>query len=366
MSNLNYFQVTAQLLKGGVPFVLYRKPGDDKLKGLIQKNANLNIVDDVNTDRGFVFAPFDDQRHPAVLLRADAELELSMDSIELVEDTVRSIQLSESNTEFAPQMKEEEQRFQRLVQYAVAEIKAEKCKKIVVSRRERLESKQIEVTRIFRELLLKYSSAMVYFWYHPKVGMWMGATPEYLIERKEGALATMALAGTRKQAPEAADWGEKEIEEQRMVSNYIKRIMDKNLIEGLEQEGPRTHQAGNLEHIATYFKAEITEMTNLNWLLNDLHPTPAVGGVPLKAAKSFIDEHENYDREYYSGYLGELNLKENQSSLFVNIRCMQLVKDAMLFYAGCGITEDSEPMAEWEETCQKMNTLKNVVKNYVL
>jgi len=95
-----------------------------------------------------------------------------------------------------------------------------------------------------------------------------------------------------------------------------------------------------------------------------LHPTPAVCGLPKNEAKSFILENENYDRKYYTGFLGELNSDVNginTSSLYVNLRCMEIAKDEAIIYVGGGITKDSIPEKEWEETVRKTATMKKVL-----
>ena len=96
------------------------------------------------------------------------------------------------------------------------------------------------------------------------------------------------------------------------------------------------------------------------------HPTPAVCGLPAKKAKNFILENENYNREFYSGFLGEINIpkstKNKKSHLFVNLRCMSLENNIARIYVGGGITKDSIPEKEWEETVSKSFTMKSVLK----
>jgi isochorismate synthase len=96
-----------------------------------------------------------------------------------------------------------------------------------------------------------------------------------------------------------------------------------------------------------------------------LHPTPAVCGLPKNEALSFILEHEIHNREFYSGFLGPVNMTSgrgrNSSSLYVNLRCMKLRENTAILYAGCGITVESEPEKEWQETELKANTLLSVI-----
>ena len=88
---------------------------------------------------------------------------------------------------------------------------------------------------------------------------------------------------------------------------------------------------------------------------------------PLDATqKIFILENENYNREYYTGFLGELNKKsikkkKLKSDLYVNLRCMQIKNQQAFIYMGCGITKDSNPEKEWEESVNKSMTMKKIL-----
>jgi isochorismate synthase len=98
-----------------------------------------------------------------------------------------------------------------------------------------------------------------------------------------------------------------------------------------------------------------------------LHPTPAVCGLPKENAKQFILENEGYERKFYSGFLGELNLntilnKVVDSDLFVNLRCMEIERHKVHLYIGCGITKDSNPEKEYIETANKAMTMKQILK----
>jgi isochorismate synthase len=109
----------------------------------------------------------------------------------------------------------------------------------------------------------------------------------------------------------------------------------------------------------------------LQQVINLLHPTPAVCGLPKEKSKAFILENENYDRSFYTGFLGELNSSfatdSVSSNLFVNLRCMQIEVASKLtmtkayLYMGCGITKDSIPEKEWTESVNKSMTMKKVL-----
>jgi isochorismate synthase len=99
-------------------------------------------------------------------------------------------------------------------------------------------------------------------------------------------------------------------------------------------------------------------------MLSLLHPTSAVCGTPKEAAIDWIKQAEAHDREFYSGYLGPVNLND-EIYLFVNLRTVKVRKEtngySATYYAGCGITEDSDPEKEWEETEMKCQTLQRIL-----
>jgi isochorismate synthase len=94
--------------------------------------------------------------------------------------------------------------------------------------------------------------------------------------------------------------------------------------------------------------------------LEALHPTPAVCGLPKQEAREFILAHEGYDRRYYTGFVGMLDLA-SATDLYVNLRCMQCHADGQVtLYAGGGILPSSQCGKEWEESRQKMKTMKEI------
>jgi isochorismate synthase len=165
-----------------------------------------------------------------------------------------------------------------------------------------------------------------------------------------------------------------------MVTNYITEAL-KTRLTGLEVSGTTTVKAGNLWHLCTGISGKLVS-GDLQGLVKVLHPTPAVGGVPMVPAKGFILQRENYARGFYTGYLGELNFREtkerttsrrnmenkaygtvrNRTTLFVNLRCMQLLHQKALIYVGGGITAGSIPEREWLETVSKSATMLKVLQ----
>lgn len=202
-----------------------------------------------------------------------------------------------------------------------------------------------------------YPNAFISLVSDPLLGTWLTASPELFLKRQEGKVSSFSLAGTKFSAD--TDLGQKEQEEQSIVTQYIK--------EAFERSGLSTHvnenmeqKAGNLVHLLNIVEGRETgAKANFAQLVQELHPTPAVGGSPLPKAKEVIQK-EGYDRELYTGFLGEWQNIE-AFECYVNLRCAQVFSNGIRFYAGAGITGSSNPQKEYLETEAKMAVLKSVL-----
>lgn len=255
---------------------------------------------------------------------------------------------------------------------AQAAMQAGAFRKVVLSRSETSPLPDaFNAFEFFTALCKAYPHAFVSLVSLPGIGTWIGATPEVLLRADEKNLETVALAGTHKlSAGEDADlfvWGSKERDEQQVVTDYITaRFFSTGL--SAEVSEPETLVAGNVIHLRTQIRSTVGSAESQVWkkVAMALHPTPAVCGYPQAEAKAFIAQHEGYDRSYYTGFLGSIGLDSNTglegtASLFVNLRCVELLRTEAVFYAGAGITLGSQPEAEWNETAFKMETLRSVM-----
>jgi isochorismate synthase len=260
--------------------------------------------------------------------------------------------------------------FLSIVKDAIQEIEKGSFEKVVPSRRKVVTlSERFDIAAAFSRLCKAYPQAFVSLVSSPESGTWIGATPEELVRLEDKAIfRTVAVAGTQPYHeginPRKVAWTHKEIEEQALVERYIISCFKKIRLREYEEHGPKTMVAGNLMHLRSDFTVDLKE-TNFPQLgsimLRLLHPTSAVCGMPMEAAYQFLRQREGYDRGFYSGYLGPVNV-DNNTDIFVNLRCMQLLPGKGIVYAGAGVTVDSVPEQEWEETEMKMNTLLRVIQ----
>ncbi len=339
-----------------LPFVVYNKPNSRQVCGMFQKDASLNLLVNRFDSQGFVFAPFD-QKGQTVLIPTDLSEVLS-DALEHKEKPT-NVQHNASDTG-------SEAMHKALVKKGVSAIKEGKFQKVVLSRKQSVRIRNIDVVNTYLKLLCAYPEAFVYVWFHPKVGLWFGASPETFLQLKENQFTTMSLASTQVyQQHVAPKWSQKEIDEQEFVTSYI---VDKlsSFTKTLGVSKTTTVRAGSLVHLKTDITGVLDTLKEgaLFSLINTLHPTPAVCGLPQSAAQAFIAENEQYDRSYYTGFLGELATGKEGSSdahLFVNLRCMELEHKSAYVYVGGGITKDSHPHEEWLETLAKSAIMLNIL-----
>lgn len=242
-------------------------------------------------------------------------------------------------------------------------LSGEPCK-IVISRAKSIKHSLESPFELFRRLDAAYPHACVFLFSTPFHGTWIGASPELLLKSEGEMISSMSLAGTRPSVHQSdARWDEKNIEEQRIVTDFILRSFR---TAGLTPEisGPATLTHGPVEHLVTRLLTKLPPACTdrkeslISDLLGELSPTPALCGYPRNESMEFILNHETHNRELYGGYVG-LRQKDGDSISYVNLRsgCMDTSSNIITFFAGGGITRHSDPEAEWNETEMKLRTL---------
>ena len=386
--------VVAGALRTGRPLALWREPGAAHPRLLVARSleaayTGLPPALDAQAPAGFAFFPFQDSDHnPAFFLPADVQYDLAEPAAVAVAPAARELVpnltawLTRAPDAAAPLAWHCSPRpappttpaaaYEQLVRQGVAAIASRQVTKVVTSRAAvRPLPPGFDALAVFRHLAGQHPKALVSLVSVPGAGTWLGASPEVLAEvSADGFFRTMALAGTQPavagQAPQAAIWRQKEIEEQALVARYIVSCFKQLRLREYHEEGPRTVAAGRLLHLRTDFEVDFKNVPHPAALGTDmlrlLHPTSAVGGMPKAAALGFLQQHEGYDRAYYSGFLGPVNVvAPGVARLFVNLRCLQLLPEQAVLYAGTGLTIDSDPANEWLETELKMQTVGEII-----
>ncbi|WP_031429152.1 chorismate-binding protein [Flavimarina sp. Hel_I_48] len=368
MTATDVFHRLAAQYAMGLPFVAYKKPREKEVQVIFQNDTQVHEVQTF-MESGFVFAPFNKEKSiliPGKPLKADFYFTEEKSDFELK----------------LPISDEKRQKHIHLVEKAIGEIKRKNLIKVVLSRQQNISTEK-DPLLLFKTLANVYPDAFTYIFYHPSIGVWLGATPETLLRVNGLRFQTMALAGTQVFEDSVdVQWGKKELEEQQLVTDEIVKSLKKFEVKNLNVKDRETVRAGNVLHLRSVITGVMhAKGQQLGRIISALHPTPAVCGLPREAARSFIAKEEGYDRAFYTGFLGELNLQEENSrashrrntenlayksikkstDLYVNLRCMQYDTKEVTLFMGGGVTRDSIPEREWEETVAKAQTMLRVL-----
>jgi isochorismate synthase len=353
--------------------VLNRLPGTDVPELMIQFDSDCRIIHyehEINNSSGFLMAPFNHLSSNGTLLvqpnlvfsgwelneiwsqnNQDKQRFISANSMPSISHYAASYHLPETKKE----------KYLKQLYALIGQMKTNAIGKIVLSRIIKKNITQpLNIGKLFIDLCAAYPNAYVCMAAIPAIGTWIGASPELLVDIDNNKLHTVALAGTQKKPrnPFKTRWGAKERDEQLWVTDYIVEKFNELGIGNFMLNGPFTATAGDIAHLKTTFEVDVPDNFNLGQMLNRFHPTPAVCGRPKGKALQVISEAEPHERAYYCGFWGQLN-KDGKTSLFVNLRTMVLDAQHANLFVGGGITAQSVPEDEWEETALKGKVLLN-------
>lgn len=329
-------KILVDLLNNRKYFVIWRTPGTNDIQLLSGAPKKIKS-DQIRLHSGFVFFPFEGEGY---LFDGN---DYKVNSTELISPYITD------KTEYLTQC-----------QSYIDNICEGKFDKLVLSRIKSIEhSPEFSLSDYFFRLEQQYPDAFVYLTHLPEYGFWCGASPEVLLTEKNNVCTTMSLAGTlsKEHAPE---WSQKELQEQRFVTDYIQYCFHESGFDQISISNQETVTAGQVVHLRNRFSAVVNERAKPFELLRLLFPTPAVCGLPKDGSKKHILQTEKHKRELYSGFLGPIR-NEHDFHFQVNLRCMKIKNQHCYLYLGGGITANSDPEKEWQETELKSKTLSQLL-----
>jgi menaquinone-specific isochorismate synthase len=248
---------------------------------------------------------------------------------------------------------------------ALQAVKEGRLRKVTLARMARAQAQSpIPPEAVLRSLVEHYPQCRI-FAIRRGDACFVGASPEELVSLHDSAVTSTCLAGS---APRGFSEYEdshfsqgllesaKEREEHEIVVDWVSDRMQ-GLCEQLDwNKPPQVLRLGNVQHLATKFSGTSKKNTNVLDFVNALHPTPAVGGIPLELALELIRSVEGFDRGWYTGPVGWVD-KNGFGEFSIALRCALIRgKDAFL-YAGAGIVSASDADREYEETTLKLKPL---------
>lgn len=221
----------------------------------------------------------------------------------------------------------------------------------------------IDPRTVLRRLALELR-ASTRFAFARDTSQFLGATPERLIARHGAAIVTEALAGSIESGARYAERLLASVKDRHEHSLVIEPIVRRlaPLCERLDVAAePRIRTLSTVQHLHTPITGTLRAnpfgaLPHVLDLVEVLHPTPAVGGVPTDEAMRWIADHEPFERGWYAGPIGWFDA-HGDGEFAVALRGCVLAADRAYLYAGGGIVEDSDPDLEYRETELKQHAL---------
>ncbi|MFT5234820.1 MAG: menaquinone-specific isochorismate synthase [Shewanella sp.] len=196
----------------------------------------------------------------------------------------------------------------------------------------------------------------------------ISCTPERLYRRQQRELFTEALAGT---TTRGLNLEEDEVLAQTLLddnkNSHENRLVKNHIVEALTplsnyvgaDSCPKVFKLSHIQHLHRSIRAELKPGVDDFQLLQALHPTPAVGGLPRVPAMNFIRQSEGYARGWYAGACGYFN--KHESEFAVAIRSALIEPGRINLFAGAGIVSGSQADAEWVELENKLATILSIL-----
>jgi isochorismate synthase len=251
--------------------------------------------------------------------------------------------------------------FEDRVARAVAAIERGEVAKVVLARRVDVTADRApDVAAVLRRWAALEPSCTLFSMPTPD-GRFVGASPELLIERVGDRFRSRPLAGTTDRVhaagstlPAALLESTKDTEEHRLVVDALRDALAPWSDDLRVPARPELVHLHNITHLGTTIEGTLREspdggVPDVLGLVSLLHPTPAVGGVPRRAALALIDRLEDGSRGHYAGPVGWID-GTGDGRFVVGIRAMTVDGGAVVMTAGVGIVSGSRPAVELRET----------------
>jgi menaquinone-specific isochorismate synthase len=196
-----------------------------------------------------------------------------------------------------------------------------------------------------------------------------GSTPEMLVRRERGLVASRVLAGTiRRTGDDAHDLtlaatlarSSKDLEEHEFAVRSVADALAPYCTSMNVPEAPFVLHLPNVMHLATDVTGVLDSDASSLALAAALHPSAAVGGTPTADAVAIIREIERLDRGRYAGPVGWIDA-DGDGEWGIALRCAAHQGSRVQLFAGCGIVADSDPAAELAEAAAKFIPVRDAL-----
>ena len=259
--------------------------------------------------------------------------------------------------------------WEELVRKALGAITSGQMQKVVLARQSTLRADSpVDPVALLRRLALRSANTYLFCFEPTGERAFLGASPERLYKRIGDKIYSEALAGTRPRGDcrEADAQYEKELlqcdkeqREHQIVVSDIRAVLDEYCRDVVVADGPEVRKLTYCQHLHTAIRGVLVEGKSDTALLEALHPTPAVGGLPKEAAMRWIFDNEPFERGVYAGPVGWIGADD--AEFCVGIRSGLIRRDTLTLYSGAGIVAGADARAEWRELDAKLANFLAVI-----
>ncbi|WP_310482431.1 isochorismate synthase [Chamaesiphon sp. VAR_48_metabat_403] len=283
----------------------------------------------------------------------DELIQLDLTPLEIVIDP--PVQIDRSDT---PDLHE----WERNINLALAKFADLKLEKIVLARKSILTFTKDLQPQLLLLLLQPNNHPSYHFCFQiDATTAFIGTSPERLYYRHDRLLKTEAIAGTRHrgasiqsdiQLSEELRSSLKDVREHQLVVDNLKLILAQLCQSVKIDRETAILKLNKVQHLYTQCQGILTPDITDTDILPQLHPTPAVGGVPRTQALKLIQELEPFERGWYAAPVGWVGADDAEFA--VAIRSGLVDRNRLLLFAGAGIVTGSQSEEEWIEIENKI------------
>ncbi len=319
----------------------------------------------------YMLTVIEEEYYLTVNLFESEELVNQTNKLRNFDSLIKNAELSEA---LAPHLVSKEELFVPQWLDSVAEVvnilkSSELVNKVVLSRQMQLDfSEPVLSEYVLKQLHSQQSDSFIFLLETPE-GSFTGASPERLVKKIDDQVLSTSLAGSigrSENAVEDKELGdillndEKNLYEHSLVVEMIKKALQPHCNELLVPDQPSLLRTPYIQHLYTPVSGVAKPETSIFSLVGELHPTPALGGVPTGQAMKIIRDEEKMDRGFYASPIGWTDFEGN-GEFIVAIRSGLLKGKQAYLYAGCGLVADSDPKEELNETGIKFQPMLQAI-----
>ncbi|WP_342472125.1 isochorismate synthase [Metasolibacillus sp. FSL H7-0170] len=282
---------------------------------------------------------------------------------------IHAAQVKEVKTYAKPQItsynEPHKEAYLQSIDEVTAKIKAQEADKVVIARSLALQFEEAVSSPQILSHVVNEQPESYLFGIERTDMLFFGASPERLVKVENGRAYSSCIAGSIKRGTTAEEdealgqsllQDSKNRGEHHYVVEMITETFEKNCTTVKVPQQPKLLKIRDIQHLYTPVEGQLAEGATILQLVKDLHPTPALGGVPRADSMQIIRAFEPMNRGLYAAPIGWLDADGN-GEFAVAIRSAALLGNAAYLYAGGGIVADSEAQSEYEETLVKFRPM---------